>query len=200
MEDTQKIKRSEDAAKSRMMKKYSKQVQVQKLQDRAKAKNAAIDKIKLLRKGKKNIGNGLGDDFEVSVDDDDKPKRDKKEKKEKRDQKDQKREGGEGNRQAGKPQLRGKTKKRLIKVGDLFFFFSPARDSSCFRVSQDQKFGHGGKKRYSKSNTAESTDHFGSGVKKTRTGLPPKSVGSKVTKKRLGKSKRQNFKGKNTGK
>ena len=153
VEETQQIKRSEDAAKSRMMKKYSKQVQVQKLQDRAKAKTAALDKIKLLRKGKKNIGNDGGDDFDVSVDDtlDEKPKpAGGKKKKEEGGNKGDKE--GRGSRESA-PQRRGKSQKRLRK---------------------DEKFGHGGKKRHSKSNTAESTDYFGGGVKKTRSGLPPK--------------------------
>ena len=160
MEETQQIKRSEDAAKSRMMKKYSKQVQVQKLQDRAKAKTAALDKIKLLRKGKKNIGNDGGDDFDVSVDDalDEKPKPAGGKKKEVKGGD----KGGKGGDKEDKrgarenaPQRRGKSQKRLRK---------------------DEKFGHGGKKRHSKSNTAESTDYFGGGVKKTRSGLPPKVV------------------------
>lgn len=116
MEETQQIKRSEDAAKSRMMKKYSKQVQVQKLQDRAKAKTAALEKIKLLRKGKKNIDNA-GEDFDISVDDalaDEKSIPSKKEGS--RDKGKGGERGGERGGKKGEPQKRGKTMKRIKKV------------------------------------------------------------------------------------
>ena len=49
--ETLRIKRSEDAAKQRSLKKYGKKAQADKLQERAKAKAADLDKIKMIRKG-----------------------------------------------------------------------------------------------------------------------------------------------------
>lgn len=101
-----------------MMKKYSKQVQVQKLQDRAKAKTAALEKIKLLRKGKKNIDNA-GEDFDISVDD---ALADEKSIPSKKEGSKDKGKGGEKGGKKGEPQKRGKTMKRVRKVRILLFF------------------------------------------------------------------------------
>ena len=49
--ESARIKRSEEAAKQRALKKYGKQAQAEKLQERAKAKSAELEKIKMIRKG-----------------------------------------------------------------------------------------------------------------------------------------------------
>ena len=50
--ETVRIKRSEDAARQRALKKYGKQAQAEKLQERAKAKTAELEKLKMIRKGR----------------------------------------------------------------------------------------------------------------------------------------------------
>ena len=68
-DEAQQIKRSEEAAKQRSMKKYGKQVQAEKLQERAKQKSKQLDKIKMVRKGRANVESALDDDFDINVED-----------------------------------------------------------------------------------------------------------------------------------
>jgi len=55
------------------MKKYAKQLQAEKLQQKAKAKTETLDRINLIRKGKSTIDK-LEDDFKIEIDEDKKGK------------------------------------------------------------------------------------------------------------------------------
>ena len=80
VEEAQSIKKSEEAKKMRDMKKFGKQIQAQKIQERAKMKSETLRKIgELKRKRKNNPGDGLQDDeFDISlIEDDSKSKKNK---------------------------------------------------------------------------------------------------------------------------
>lgn len=133
-------KAAQEARRQRELKKFGKQVQHQKLQERAKDKRETLDKIKSLKR--KRAGNEITTDaFDVAVEEA---------------SNEQPRRGGRD----GKPNAR--------------------------RQAKNNKYGQGGKKRFSRSNDAESSnDMSGFNAKRMKTGGP--------------KGKRPAFKGKRTG-
>ncbi|KAJ5218811.1 rRNA-processing protein EBP2 [Penicillium cinerascens] len=134
-------KAAAEARRQRDLKKFGKQVQVAKLQQRAKEKRETLDKITALKKKRKADTSAPTDDandlFDVAIEDTDKP--------------DRKRGRGAGDGPNNKRQKR------------------------------DQKFGFGGKKRFSKSGDAASSGDMRSFSQKKM-----KAGGAK----RPGKSKR----------
>lgn len=60
-------KASEDAKRQRQLKKFGKQVQVSTLQERAKQKREALEKIKSLKKKRKNNELSNDDDFQIAL-------------------------------------------------------------------------------------------------------------------------------------
>lgn len=140
-------KASQDARRQRELKKFGKQVQHAKLQERAKDKRETLDKIKSLKR--KRAGNEItNDDFDIAVEE---AAADMSE-----------RRGGRGGRD-GKPNAR--------------------------RQAKNSKYGSGGKKRFSRSNDAESSnDMSGFNSKRMKTGFGGSRGGAKA--KRPGKSKR----------
>lgn len=134
-------KAAQEARRQRELKKFGKQVQHQKLQERAKDKRETLDKIKSLKR--KRAGNEITTDaFDVAVEEaaNDQPRR--------------------GGGRDGKPNAR--------------------------RQAKNSRYGQGGKKRFSRSNDAESSnDMSGFNAKRMKTGGP--------------KGKRPAPKGKRTG-
>ncbi|KAJ5690218.1 rRNA-processing protein EBP2 [Penicillium macrosclerotiorum] len=138
-------KAAAEARRQRDLKKFGKQVQVAKLQQRHKEKRETLEKITALKKKRKADSAAPTDDandlFDVAIED------------------------------AGKPEKRGRDGGPGAK-----------------RQKRDQKFGFGGKKRFSKSGDAMSSgDMRGFSTKKMKAG------GAK----RPGKSKRAAAKGRN---
>ncbi|KAJ5881237.1 rRNA-processing protein EBP2 [Penicillium subrubescens] len=136
-------KAAAEARRQRDLKKFGKQVQVAKLQQRAKEKRDTLEKITALKKKRKADSSAPTDDandlFDVAIEESGKPER-------------RNREGG----------------------------------PNAKRQKRDQKFGFGGKKRFSKSGDATSTgDLRGFSQKKMKAGAS----------KRPGKSKRAAAKG-----
>ncbi|KAK4169149.1 eukaryotic rRNA processing protein EBP2-domain-containing protein [Cladorrhinum sp. PSN259] len=125
-------KASAEARKQRDLKKFGKQVQIQKQQDRAKEKRETLEKINLLKRkrsegGAPALGAREADDlFDVAVDN----------------------ELGSSHKSAGN---KGGKKR---SAGD----HGPANSK---RQKKDQKYGFGGKKRFSKSNDATSSGDVG---------------------------------------
>ncbi|KAF2438345.1 Ebp2-domain-containing protein [Karstenula rhodostoma CBS 690.94] len=134
-------KASAEARKQRDLKKFGKQVQVAKLQERAKEKRDTLDKISQLkrkRSGADVTATNEEDLFDVALDKSEKPERGR---------------GGEG--------------------------------GNFKRQKKNDKFGFGGKKRYAKSNDAQSSaDGKGFSHKKMKGGAA----------KRPGKARRMNKK------
>ncbi|KKY21160.1 putative rrna processing protein [Phaeomoniella chlamydospora] len=121
-------KASSEARRQRDLKKFGKQVQVAKEQERAKEKRETLDKINQLKRKRKGMdtGNTREDDndlFDIGVEDDGESGRPGKRRRE---------GGGHG---AGSGDRKGK----------------------MARTARDKKFGFGGKKRFSKSGDAAST-------------------------------------------
>ncbi|KAI9315404.1 eukaryotic rRNA processing protein EBP2-domain-containing protein [Dichotomocladium elegans] len=113
------MKASEEAKKQRLLKKFGKKVQVEKQLARQKQKTETLEKIKLLKRKRKDGGDlTTNDDFDIALEKADSSPAKKKQKTE-------------------KPE---KNKKRQAK---------------------DAKYGFGGKKRNSKSNTAASSAELG---------------------------------------
>lgn len=137
-------KAGQDARRQRELKKFGKQVQHQKLQDRAKDKRETLDKIKSLKR--KRAGNEISTgDFDIAVEE----------------------AATESNDKRGSSNGRGR--------GD--------GKPGARRQAKNSKYGSGGKKKYSKSNTAESSnDMSGFSNKRMKTGGPKSN--------RPGKSKR----------
>ncbi|KAF7720280.1 rRNA processing protein [Penicillium ucsense] len=136
-------KAAAEARRQRDLKKFGKQVQVAKLQQRAKEKRDTLEKINTLKKKRKADTSAPTDDandlFDVAIEETGKPEK-------------RNREGG----------------------------------PNAKRQKRDQKFGFGGKKRFSKSGDAASTgDMRGFSQKKMKAGAS----------KRPGKSKRAAAKG-----
>ncbi|KAH8772799.1 eukaryotic rRNA processing protein EBP2 [Diaporthe sp. PMI_573] len=149
-------KASAEARKLRDLKKFGKQVQVAKLQERHKEKRETLEKIKALKKKRAENGGDLGtneaDLFDVGVDN-----------------------------ELNKPGKRGRSEQG-------------GRDTNHKRAKKDAKFGFGGKKRYSKSGTAESSgDVSGFSAKGMKGKGGPKKIAKTA---RLGKSKRKTMAGK----
>ncbi|KAM6494437.1 Eukaryotic rRNA processing protein EBP2 domain containing protein [Amanita muscaria] len=144
LDENASIKRSEEKRKEREGKKFGKQVQVEKLKERQASKKQMEERIKGLKRKRKDVLDKPdgGEDFDVEVEDAiaDRPA---------------KRAKGDG-----RPKLSRKTR--------------------------DNKYGFGGSKKHSKQNTRDSTDNFGPGGGRGKSGR-----GGKVGKSnRPGKSKR----------
>ncbi|KAF2972608.1 hypothetical protein GQX73_g1027 [Xylaria multiplex] len=152
VEEASAKKASAEARKLRDLKKFGKQVQVAKLQERQKAKKDTLEKIKSLKRKRSETGGGeLGtheaDLFDVGVDNE-----------LKKPSKSSQRGGGAG---AG-PGVK--------------------------RQKKNEKFGFGGKKKYSKSgDAASSADLSGFSVKRMKGGAKGKTPKTA----RLGKSRRK---------
>ncbi|KAF2762725.1 eukaryotic rRNA processing, partial [Pseudovirgaria hyperparasitica] len=136
-------KAATEARKQRDLKKFGKQVQVAKQQERDKAKRDTLEKINILKRKRANapIANETEQDlFDVGVEEDDAPVKRAK------------------TTSRGDDKSKGKFK----------------------RAQKDQKYGFGGKKRFAKSNDAQSSADAssfpgkrmkdGPGFKKTKTG------------------------------
>ncbi|KAG8158874.1 hypothetical protein KVR01_011317 [Diaporthe batatas] len=161
-------KASAEARKQRDLKKFGKQVQVAKLQERHKEKRETLEKIKALKKKRaENGGGGLdtneADLFDVAVDN-----------------------------ELNKPGKRGRDGRD--DGGD------HRRAPNHKRARKDAKFGFGGKKRHSKSGTAESSGDvsgFSARGMKGKAGAGAGAPKKKIAKTaRLGKSKRKAVAGK----
>ncbi|GIZ45163.1 hypothetical protein CKM354_000834400 [Cercospora kikuchii] len=134
-------KASSDARRQRDLKKFGKQVQIAKLQERQKEKTATLDRIQTLKRKRQGADLVANEDdpFDVALED------------------------------AATTAAKDKAERRAKGDG-------PNRK----RQKKNEKFGFGGKKRFSKSNDAKSTaDDSGYSVKKMKAGS-----------KRPGKSKR----------
>lgn len=71
VEEAQGIKKSEDAKRQRDLKKYGKQIQIEKLKAREQDKKAFADRVQgLKRKRKEGMELGDEDDFDIELDDD----------------------------------------------------------------------------------------------------------------------------------
>ncbi|KAK6004440.1 hypothetical protein QM012_008302 [Aureobasidium pullulans] len=144
-------KASAEARRQRDLKKFGKQVQVAKLQERSREKKDTLDKIQLLKRKRKgeDIGNANEDDmFDVALEDAAETERKDK-----------------AARKAGGADSRG-------------------GKNNFKRVKRDEKYGFGGKKRFSKSNDAKSSsDMSGYSSKKMKGGKKAQ---------RPGKSRRAN--------
>ncbi|TPX06937.1 uncharacterized protein E0L32_011161 [Thyridium curvatum] len=127
IEDATAKKAAAEARKQRDLKKFGKQVQVAKLQERAKAKKETLEKIKTLKRKRQensgDLGETEGDLFDVAVDDEIKRHNNNRS------------EGGRGGRggaaSAGRPNAK--------------------------RQKKNEKYGFGGKKRHAKSGDAISS-------------------------------------------
>ncbi|KAI1125378.1 eukaryotic rRNA processing protein EBP2-domain-containing protein [Nemania abortiva] len=151
VEEASAKKASAEARKLRDLKKFGKQVQVAKLQERQKAKRETLDKIKTLKRKRSETGGGdLGtreaDLFDVGVENEL-----------------SKHKGSQrGERGTGGPGAK--------------------------RQKKNEKFGFGGKKKYSKSGDAASSgDLSGFNVKRMKGGVKGKTPKTA----RLGKSRRK---------
>ncbi|KAF9175906.1 rRNA-processing protein and EBNA1-binding protein ebp2 [Mortierella sp. AD011] len=165
LDENASIQASERAKAQRELKKFGKKVQTEKRLEREKAKADALEKINALKKKRQGNDNSTNADDEFDV----ALESDDEE------MKAYKTVGQNGN----------KGKKRSA---------SSTPESRGKRLKKDQKFGFGGKKRHSKSNTADSSaDVSGFNVKRNKstsfkTGHKAAKAGAK---KRLGKSRRQ---------
>lgn len=146
MEDAASKRASADARRQRDLKKFGKQVQHEKLQERAKSKREMLDKVKVLKRKRAQGGGAEGDKeedlFDVALDDAAKPDRREKEKG----------RGGSGppgvKRQKKDEKFGFGGKKRGAKRGDAI----SSGDMSGFSTKEMKgKDGKGGKKRPGKS-------------------------------------------------
>ncbi|RWA14887.1 hypothetical protein EKO27_g182 [Xylaria grammica] len=153
IEEASAKKASAEARKLRDLKKFGKQVQVAKLQERQKAKRETLEKIKTLKRKRSETGGGdLGtheaDLFDVGVDNE-----------------------------------LNKYNKGLQRGGE-----RGAGGPGAKRQKKNEKFGFGGKKKYSKSgDAASSADLSGFSVKRMKGGAKGKTPKTA----RLGKSRRK---------
>ncbi|KAK3325710.1 eukaryotic rRNA processing [Apodospora peruviana] len=158
-------KASAEARKQRDLKKFGKQVQVAKLQERAKQKRETLEKITQLKKKRKDgASTGLGateaeDLFDVAVE----------------------------NELKG-----GNSKKRSASFGGGDGGDRGGRGGPNKRQKKDSKFGFGGSKRHAKSGDAKSSgDLSGFNAKKMKSGGSGGPGGARAPKTRLGKSRRK---------
>ncbi|PSK42961.1 hypothetical protein B9Z65_6915 [Elsinoe australis] len=120
VDDAASKKASAEARKQRDLKKFGKQVQIAKLQERDKAKRDTLDKIKMLKKKRSgaSIGNEQEDSmFDVALE------------------------------EAAETEKKDKAARRATSTGK----------PNPKRQKKDAKFGYGGKKRFHKSNDAQSS-------------------------------------------
>jgi rRNA-processing protein EBP2 len=173
LEDAAGKKASAEARKQRDLKKFGKQVQQEKLQERAKAKTEMMDKVKSLKR--KRQGEGLGEAqgeeslFDVALEDAATGER--------RDRSERGRgrggRGGRGDSRGGRGSFSGGRGDRSSSGGrgdrggrggrgdrgGRGSFGGSRGDRgdgppNAKRAKKDEKFGHGGKKRFGKSNDA----------------------------------------------
>ncbi|TGZ83020.1 eukaryotic rRNA processing [Ascodesmis nigricans] len=146
MEEAERKKRSADAKKQRDLKKFGKQVQVAKLQEREKAKKDTLEKIKVLKR--KRAGNDIGDErednmFDVALDEQTQDKGKKGDRKRTRESTDASR--GKRQKKDSKYGFGGKKKFSksgdAISAGDIGDSFSHRKNKTGFGG------GAGGKKR-----------------------------------------------------
>ncbi|KAH8149287.1 uncharacterized protein LAJ45_06827 [Morchella importuna] len=142
-------KAAAEARRQRDLKKFGKQVQFAKLEERNKAKKDTLEKIQVLKRKRQGADTEFtneSDMFDVALED--------------------------AVASSGRKDKRDR---------------DPSRASRAKRQKKDQKYGHGGKKRFSKSGDAESTaDLSGFSAKRNKSSF---AAGKK---KRPGKSKRAN--------
>lgn len=150
LEDAAGKKASAEARKQRDLKKFGKQVQQEKLQERAKAKTEMMEKVKSLKR--KRQGEGLGDAageeslFDVALED--------AASSERRERNDRGGRGGRGGGRGGRGNFAGGRGEG---------------PPNAKRAKKDEKFGHGGKKRFAKSNDARTAgDMSGYSAKKMK--------------------------------
>ncbi|KAI5846419.1 eukaryotic rRNA processing protein EBP2-domain-containing protein [Morchella snyderi] len=141
-------KAAAEARRQRDLKKFGKQVQFAKLEERNKAKKDTLEKIQVLKRKRQGADTEFtneSDMFDVALED--------------------------AVASSGRKDKRDR---------------DPSRASRAKRQKKDQKYGHGGKKRFSKSGDAESTaDLSGFSAKRNKSSFA-------AGKKRPGKSKRAN--------
>ncbi|KAG2223867.1 hypothetical protein INT45_012740 [Circinella minor] len=72
LDESAQLKASEDAKRQRLLKKYGKKVQVEKQLERQKQKTDTLEKIKLLKRKRKDAGTDLttNDDFDIALEGD----------------------------------------------------------------------------------------------------------------------------------
>ncbi|GJJ73596.1 rRNA-processing protein EBP2 [Entomortierella parvispora] len=173
LDENASIQASERAKAQRELKKFGKKVQTEKRLEREKAKADALDKIQTLKK-KRQGGDSTGnadDEFDVALaSDDDEMK---------------------AYKTAGKG---GKNQNGKRPAGS-----SSTTESRGKRMKKDQKFGFGGKKRFGKSNDANSSaDVSGFNVKRNKSTSfkaghkASKGAAKGGAKQRPGKGRRQN--------
>ncbi|SPN98889.1 related to rRNA processing protein EBP2 [Cephalotrichum gorgonifer] len=152
-------KASAEARKLRDLKKYGKQVQHAKLQERAKEKKASLEQIKALKRKRQDTTNDetheADDMFDVAIDNELRSH-----------SKSNPKSAGKGAGGRGGP--------------------AAGRNGNHKRAKKDEKYGFGGKKKYSKSgDAASSADLSGFSVKRNRSAFKGPS------KNRPGKARRK---------
>ncbi|KAG0006523.1 rRNA-processing protein and EBNA1-binding protein ebp2 [Modicella reniformis] len=166
LDENASIQAGEQAKAQRELKKFGKKVQTEKRLEREKAKADALEKINVLKRKRQGNDNSTNTDDGFDV----ALASDEEVK---------------AYKTSGQNSL-NKGKKRSM----------PAPESRSKRLKKDQKFGFGGKKRHSKSNTAESSaDMSGFSVKRNRStsfNRGHKAANPGGAKKRPGKARRQN--------
>eukprot|EP01116_Phalansterium_solitarium_P024642 TRINITY_DN9083_c0_g2_i1.p1 TRINITY_DN9083_c0_g2~~TRINITY_DN9083_c0_g2_i1.p1 ORF type:complete len:312 (-),score=103.15 TRINITY_DN9083_c0_g2_i1:250-1185(-) len=171
--EKKRIETIEEKKKLREMKKYGKQVQVQQQQERQKRKKLELDRISKLRKVREK-GNAVGgDEFPVELDDE-----------------------APAPERVTPASLAAAHKNKQQLAGS-----SQLPHKSRKRKHKDEKYGHGGKKRFSKSNDAASFESMkGFSIqrnnrpdrpKSPHTRMPGKGSKPKAKAARPGKSKRR---------
>ncbi|OTB06174.1 hypothetical protein M426DRAFT_319242 [Hypoxylon sp. CI-4A] len=169
IEEASAKKASAEARKQRDLKKFGKQVQVAKLQERQKTKRETLEKIKTLKRKRQessgDIGANEADLFDVGVDSE------------------------LSKHKAQKAFSRGKDGEQQQQRG-------PPSSNNNKRQKKDDKYGFGGKKRHAKSGDAVSSgDLSGFDARRMKAGItgggkPQGTKGRPFKSPRLGKSRR----------
>eukprot|EP00158_Paraphelidium_tribonemae_P003140 Partr_v1_DN25910_c1_g2_i5_m68438 putative EBNA1 binding protein 2 len=161
VEEAKSMKMSEEAKKMRDMKKFGKKVQTQKLLERQKAKSDMLEKINAIKKSTFGHASDVLCKSNHSIERKNNPSE-------------------------------GLDEEFDITLDEDFSKKNPNSTSGkkMSRGKRDEKFGFGGKKKYKKSNTVDSTDDFKFSSAKNKR-IPKGMKGSKKMNKpqRPGKSK-----------
>ncbi|KAF9178183.1 rRNA-processing protein and EBNA1-binding protein ebp2 [Haplosporangium sp. Z 767] len=168
LDENASIQASERAKAQRELKKFGKKVQTEKRLEREKSKADALDKINALKKKRQGNDNSTNADDDFDV----ALASDDEEMK--------------AYKTMGK---NGNSKKRSA---------TSTPESRSKRHKKDQKFGFGGKKRFGKSNTADSSaDTSGFSIKRNKSAAfkPGHKAAKGAAKQRPGKGRRQNASG-----
>lgn len=179
VDDAASKKASQDARRQRDLKKFGKQVQQEKLKERAAAKKDMLDKVNLLKR--KRQGEGLqaekeDDIFDVALED---------EVTTARKDRDARKAGGVG--KAGGKKSGSGGGERAGRDGN--------GQANPKRARKNEKYGFGGKKRFGKSGDAESSgDMTGFSTKRMKGKASGGGGGKKFSAPRPGKSKRDSRK------